>query len=210
LGIGYKTSWLAVRHAAPQDVADALGLVQCEAMDWTRGTETAYRRGVYVARPHPEWTIAHSRIHLPVEADAANPDFPDWLLALSANLGDLQFFATDRIGDYHAWARVDAGRLTRAYCYIGVIGEVPLHIGERGAIEVELGIGHRWLEDGWRQWQESEWDEWHAAMPSERHVMAIARQWSICPLDIPEESVTDPGIYGLTPAVAAVEDDRRA
>jgi hypothetical protein len=206
MGIGYKTSWLAVQHATPQDVADALGLDHRLATDWASGTEAAYRHGVFVARPHPQWTIAHSRIHLPPDLDASSPDFPQWLLSLSAKLGDLQFFATDRIGDYHAWARVDANRLTRAYCYIGERGEVPLHLGERTDIEVELGVGERWLEDGWQDWQEPEWDAWFAAMPNESHVMRIAQQWGICPLEIPEESVTTPGIYGLPPGIAPHRD----
>ncbi|MFD3453685.1 hypothetical protein ACFWVC_16070 [Streptomyces sp. NPDC058691] len=201
MGIGYKTSWLAVRDAGPEEVADALGLRHRRSMDWQGGTEVAYRNGVFVARPVAEWTIAHSRIHLLPETDATQPHFPAWLRSLSTRLGDLQFFTTDRIGEFHAWARVDAGELTRAYCYFGQRGDVPLRLGEPTDIERELGVGERGLEEGRHDWQESDWDAWFAAMPNEGHVMRIARSWGICPLDIPDDSVTLPGIHGLPPGV---------
>ena len=201
MGIGYKTSWLAVEHATPLEVADALGLDERVSMDWTGGTAAAYRWGVFVARPTPTWTIAHSRIHLPYPLDATSPEFPQWLLSLSTRLGDLQFFTTDRIGDFHAWARIDDGRLTRAYCFIGERGEVPHHLGERTDIETEIGVGARWLEDGWQDWKETEWEDWFAAMPGESHVMRIAGAWGLCPLGIPEEAVTEAGIHGVPPGV---------
>ncbi len=159
----------------------------------TTRPSAAYRRGVFVARPVPNWTIAHSRIHLTPVTDATDPRFPTWLQTLSRQLGDVQYFATARIGEYHAWAKVESGELTRAYCYIGERGEVPLHLGEPTDIEKELGVGQRWLEDGWQDWQEPDWDDWFAAMPREDHVMRIAERWGICPLDIAGDSVNPQG-----------------
>ncbi|MFC1431010.1 hypothetical protein ACEZDB_10140 [Streptacidiphilus sp. N1-3] len=197
MGIGYKTAWVAVRDAAPEVVADALGLRHREEMGWTDGTEAAYRQGVFVARaePDPTWTLAHGRIHLTAGFNAADPWFPDWLRSLSAQLGEIQFFSTDRIGDCHGWARADAGELTRAYYYGN--DAVPLHVGDRTDIERELGVGERQLEDGWQSWGDQEWDAFMNAMPCEQDVMRIAERWSVCPLHIPEESVTDRGIHGF-------------
>ncbi|MFF3563046.1 hypothetical protein ACFYXS_23675 [Streptomyces sp. NPDC002574] len=200
MGIGYKTSWLAVRDAAPGEVADALGLRHRRTTDWQDGTAAAYRQGVFVARPVAAWTIAHGRVHLPCGTDATEPGFPDWLRSLGTRLGDVQFFSTDRIGECHAWARVDADELTRAYCYIGERDDVPLDIGEPTDVERELGVG-RSRPDGWRDWQDAEWDAWHAATPGEDDVMRIARRWGICPLDIPDDSVTLPGVHGFPPGV---------
>ncbi|SCE22800.1 hypothetical protein GA0115240_144873 [Streptomyces sp. DvalAA-14] len=168
-------------------------------MDWAGGTKAAYRQGVFVARPVADWTVAHGRIHLPPGIEAGDPGFTAWLGALSTALGDLQFFATDRIGEYHAWAKVESGELTRAYCFNGTRGDVPLHLGELTDIERELGVGLRWLEEGWQEWQEPEWDAWHAVMPDEADVMRIAERWSFCPLDVRDESVDSAGIYGLPP-----------
>ncbi|WP_460067929.1 hypothetical protein [Streptomyces sp. YKOK-I1] len=203
MGIGYKTSWLAVPGVDSGEVADALGLLGRVTMDWDAGTEAAYRRGVFVASPVDGWTLAHGRIHLGIGLDNGldgdGPALLSWLGSLGLRLGDLQYFCTDRIGEYHAWARVEAGRVVRAYCYNGVGGDVPLRLGEPTEIERRLGVGHRWLEEGWENWSESDWDDWHDAMPRERHVMAIARHWGICPLDIPDASPAGDGIYGFPP-----------
>ena len=201
--IGDKTSWITTRDANSHEVADALALKSRRRMRWSAGTSAAHEYGVYIARPVAEWLIAHSRDDLPTQIDATHPDFPDWLRALGDEIGDFDYFATDRVGESHAWASVESGDIARAYCYIGERREVPLHIGEPTEIELELGVGHRWLEEGWQEWREPEWSVWLAAMPNESHVMRIARQWSICPLEIPDESVTGVGIYGYPPRVLA-------
>ncbi|MGW3245077.1 hypothetical protein [Streptomyces sp. NPDC001070] len=88
--------------------------------------------------------------------------------------------------------------MTRAYCRIGERGGVPLHLGEPTAVVRELGVGRRWLENGREDWQDARWDAWFAAMPDEDHAMRIARDWGVCPLDIPD-SVDAPGIHGFPP-----------
>ncbi|MFJ6088091.1 hypothetical protein ACIQI8_42710 [Streptomyces sp. NPDC092369] len=202
MSFGFKTSWLAVRDAGPDEVADALGLHHRQHMDWEMGTELAYRHGVFVARPVPQWTLAHGRIHLtPPQTDPSRPEFPQWLQALAARVGDLQYFATDRVSEYHAWAKVESGELTRAYCYIGMSGDVPLRRGEPTAVERELNVGLVGCEETQHDWTDAEWDAWHEAMPTEGDVMRIAAQWSVCPPLIHDDSVTAPGIHGLPPGV---------
>lgn len=199
MGIGYKTSWLAVPGGDSGQVADALGLLTRVTMDWEAGTQAAYRRGVFVASPVDGWTLAHGRIHLPVGLEDSGPSLLSWLRSLGRHLGDLQYFRTDRIGECHAWARVEAGRVVRAYCYDSSAGDGPLRLGEPTEIERRLGVGIRGAEEGMASWNESDWDDWYADMPSERHVMAIARQWGICPLDIPDAPPAGDGIYGFPP-----------
>ncbi|MEU6276562.1 hypothetical protein ABZ871_29740 [Streptomyces populi] len=203
--MGYKTSWLAVPGASSGEVADALGLVGRVPMDWETGTEAAYTRGVFVASPVDGWTLAHGRIHLDYGRDDGDgPALLDWLGSLGGRFGDLQYFSTDRIGEYHAWARVEAGRVTRAYCYCGCTGDVPVRFGEPTEIERRLGVGLRGLEEVRDDWGDAEWDDWHAAMPDEQNVMAIARNWGICPLDIPEGAPVDDGVHGFPPGVDRV------
>ncbi|MFJ3670312.1 hypothetical protein ACIPSE_28045 [Streptomyces sp. NPDC090106] len=200
MSFGFKTSWLAVRDAGPQEVADALGLRHQRPLDWKTGTELAYRHGVFVARPVPEWTLAHGRIHLPHHTDPSRPDFPAWLRTLAARVGDLQFFVTDRVTDCHGWAKVESGRLTRAYCSIGLSGDIPLHLGEPTSVERELGVGLTGLEQVREDWTEADWDAWHDALPTERQVMRIAADWSICPPLI-DDTAIGPGIHGLPAGV---------
>lgn len=93
MGFGYKTSWLAVEGRTAADVADALELHDREVLDWATGTERAYEYGVYVAASVSGWTLAHGRLHLPADFDAADPRFCDWLRQLSRSLGEVQYFA---------------------------------------------------------------------------------------------------------------------
>ncbi|MGW1964453.1 hypothetical protein ACWCPD_29945 [Streptomyces sp. NPDC001935] len=202
MGMGYKTSWLAVPGTDAGAVADALGLVGRVAMDWETGTEAAYRRGVFVASPVDGWTLAHGRIHLDHRRGTDGPAILDWLGSLGRSLGDFQYFRTDRIGEDHAWARVEAGRVVRAYCYDGCTGDVPLRFGEPTEIERRLGVGQRGLEEVREDWSDADWDEWHAGMPDEQHVMAIARNWGILPLEIPDGAPVEDGIHGLPPDAA--------
>ncbi|MFJ2237874.1 hypothetical protein [Streptomyces sp. NPDC087859] len=201
MSLGFKTSWLAVRDAGPEELADALDLRHRQHIDWETGTELAYRQGVFVARAVPEWTLAHGRIHLTHNTDPTRPDFPNWLLTLAARVGDLQYFATDRVSEYHAWAKVESGELTRAYCYIGMSGDVPLRHGEPTAVERQLGVGLVGCDEIRQDWGDAEWDAWHDAMPTEQHVMRIAADWSICPPLIKDDSVTAPGIHGFPAGV---------
>lgn len=199
MGFSYKTSWLAVRDTSPEAVADALRLRHRHAMDWTRGTGAAYEQGVFVARPVPSWTLAHGRIHLPGAFDASDPRVADWVRELSTRLGEVQFFTTDRTGEHHGWARAVHGEVIRAYHF----GDAafPLFIGEPTDIENELGVGTRTYGEEARTWDDAQRDAFYRTVPRERHVMAVARRWSICPDDIPEESVTEPGIHGFPPGI---------
>jgi hypothetical protein len=211
VGFSYKTSWLAVRDRAPEEVADALELHDREVLSWADGTDRAYRHGVYVAAPVPGWTLAHGRLHVPPDFNATEPLFPDWLRTLSRQLGEVQFFANERVPEYHAWARALDGELLRAYCFIGQNGEVPLFVGEPGADEIELGVGIREMEPGRKNWSDEQWDAWYATTPDEHHVMAMAGRWSIDPRTIDDATVTATGLYGLPPSVShtSPDDNRR-
>ena len=196
-GFGYKTSWLAVRDRTTDDVVDALDLQGRTILDWATGTDLAYRRGVYVTAPVPGWTLAHSRTQLPPGFDAVDPAFPDWLSGLSARLGEVQFFATDRVSEHHVWARAVAGVILRAYCFDYSRQEAALCIGEPTAAEVELGLASGELGPESERWSDEEWDAWADASPSEFTVLAVAGVWSVDPRTIGD--VIDNGIYGIPP-----------
>lgn len=206
-GFGYKTSWLAVPNRSPQAVADALELHSREDLDWGTGTDRAYRHGVYVAAPVPGWTLAHGRVDLPAGFDATGPSFPGWLRGLSRTLGEVQFFANERVSGYHAWAWARDSELLRAYCFVGALGDVPLFIGEPTACEWESGIGTRAMDPGWEHWSDDEWDAWYATTPSETDVLAMAGRWSVDPRTIDNAAVTATGIYGLPPSISGTPAD---
>jgi hypothetical protein len=200
-GFGYKTSWLAVRNRTCAEVADALSLQSRAELDWADGTDRAYEYGVYVAAPLRGWVLAHGRRHLTAYGDASEPGFPDWLEQLSRALGEVQFFATDRISEYHAWARARDGDLLRGYCYVGERNEVALFRGDPTADERELGIGTRQTDPDCERWSDDEWDAWSDTTPSEGDVMEMAGRWSIDPSTIDDDMIPERGIHGIPVAV---------
>ncbi|HEV2635639.1 MAG TPA: hypothetical protein VGX23_10870 [Actinocrinis sp.] len=80
--------------------------------------------------------------------------------------------------------------------WLAVRGATPLDVADAPS-RSSWASEHRWPEDGGQAWQESEWDAWFASMPREDHVMMVAQQWGISPLDILDDSVTESGIYGF-------------
>jgi len=113
----------------------------------------------------------------------------------------VQFFGTDRITEYHAWARARDGNLLRAYCYVGERGDVPLFLGDPTADERELGIGTRGTDPDREHWSDDEWDAWSDTTPSEDDVMEMAARWSIDPSTIDDAMISESGVHGLPPSV---------
>ncbi|WP_426507349.1 DUF6928 family protein [Dactylosporangium sp. McL0621] len=192
-GFGFKTSWLAVRRGSVAAVADELGLVDRRPAGWADGTGEAYRRGVYVVSVCDDWTLAHGVQHLPGHGvDGSMDGFPEWLSAVSARLGEVQFFGSHRAVDYVAWALARGGTLERGYAYTGDDG-VVLNVGEPTAIERELGIGVVPLDS----WSDDEYDTWFRLAGDEEHVMQVAGAWSIDPHGLTEDDVRQPGVLGM-------------
>lgn len=198
MGFGYKTCWLAVRGRSVKEVADALQLTDRTSMRFAAGTQRAYEgKGSYVTPEIAGWTLVHGANDPWQPLDVGDPRFPAHLAALSGLLGEVQFFKTHRVSEYHAWALARDGHLIRAYCYIGDSGTVPLFIGEPTAAERIAGVGTRDGEDDRENWTDDDWKTWLATTPDESDVMRIARQWSIAPDDIDDDTVTGKGLHGL-------------
>ncbi|GAA2396617.1 hypothetical protein [Dactylosporangium salmoneum] len=190
-GFSYKTSWLAVRERPVEAVADALGLAGRRAAGWDEGTDEAYRRGVYVVAARAGWTLAHGLHHLEPGFGPWTAGFPAWLAALSARLGEVQFFASHRGVHYVAWALARGGTLERAYAYTGD-DEVVLAVGSPTPAERVLGVGAVPLDS----WSEHEYDAFRASAGREEDVMHIAGAWSVGPDTLDEADVVTPGIWG--------------
>ncbi|NUO59295.1 MAG: hypothetical protein HOV71_11325 [Hamadaea sp.] len=193
MGFGYKTSWLAVRGRTVEEVADALELPRRQTLDWATGVDLAYGEGVFVATPVPGWTIAHSRRGLPL--DAYDQGFVEWLSGLSLRLGEVQFFASERVVEYHAWALARAGEVLRAYCYVGEQGEIPLFVGDPTADEIRIGKGVLGPVPDSADWSNDEADVWFSTTPSEDDVMLMAAAWSFDPSTLDDQAVPADGLY---------------
>lgn len=183
VSFGYKSSWLAINDRAAGDVADALRLGQTQSVSWPDGVRIAYAGGVLVTPAILGWTFAVASAGS-VLPDPSSPGFVDWLARLSQRLGLVQYFATYRVVELHAWARAEHGVVDRLYCYLGESGSVVADVGARTPAEVELGIASpagRGADRG--------------GPPDEGAVMRLAGLWSVDPSQL--DGVNVPGMCSV-------------
>ena len=196
VAFGYKMAWLAIRTDDPTSVVEALGLEDIDTSPWPEAIESIYTRDAIAARPVFVTPPLHGWIlvvspGLFDEASDAEPERLATYVAETARLfgTEVQFFATHRVVEGHAWARADHGGVSRAFYYLGEIGELLVDEGEPTPIE-----GSRDLD-----------------LPDEEAVMAVAGAWSVDPTRLEEQhpEVRD-GWLGRFPApsMGPPEDSR--
>ncbi|OKI61488.1 hypothetical protein [Micromonospora sp. CB01531] len=192
IGFGYKLQWLAVRGQGAADVAAALRLSRPAPSTWREAVAAAYDgHGRWLLTPRLDgWTLAASQ-DVPAPEDDR---FAAWLAGLSRLLGEVQYFGTHRVVEYHGWGRARAGIVERAFAYLGERDEVLFQVGHPTADEQALGVGTAYGED--QPWPEGD-DGW--SWPDEEAVLTLAGRWSIDPRDL--EGATVPGHPWIASAV---------
>lgn len=185
---GYKCGWLAIRSSAPNEVTARLGIRDVRQAPWRDGIEAAYERSddriVYVTPPIDGWVlvVGTSLFSAVGEMREDGARFPDYVAALSGSLATVvQYFATHRVSEAHAWILAERGKLVRAY---GVgDNEVEFDKGEHTAAENELGINFDLHAEGPRFSKENPqpFREWMSHQVDEKMVMRVASRWSIDP-----------------------------
>lgn len=141
---------------------------------WSHGIERAYQRDedIFITPPVDGWILV-----VGVSPEETPEETHSNLERLSAIFSEAQYFATDRVVEYHAWARAAAGTLMRYYAYLGEAGEVLAAVGEPTPIEISAGIPA-------------------GVTPDEELVMRVAGGWSVDPSRLEERSDLAPG-FGL-------------
>lgn len=174
---GYKCAWLAIHSEDTKAILEALNLKNPRAANWATGIEQAYGlERVFVTPPVQGWTLVVG-LALPEAGGSGHPDQCTPLLRrLSKQLGEVQYFATHRVVEYHAWAKAENGVIARAYAYVGEEGITLWNVGVLTPEEKALGF---------------KFDETH--FPNEEDVMKIAGKWSLNPLKL-EEMNLQPGV----------------
>ncbi len=184
ISFGYKCSWIAITAGDPQDVIAALELRQVRRSNWKAGIDAAYAGEVFIAPPLNGWVLAVSwSLPWPGGTRFGDPCTP-FLRQLAHTFPEVQFFATHRIVETHAWARLVNGMIVRQYAYSGESGEILWNVGTPTAEE------HALLQEQ-EEWIHSFGEPEHAddsltddepyLMPSESDVMRMAALWSIDP-----------------------------
>jgi hypothetical protein len=164
---GYKNSWLAIASKDQSVVIRSLGLRDLKQCTWQKGIAHTYGEAtmVFVSPVVDGWILVVGSFLFPGpgDSDPHKPKFIPYLEEISKSLGHVQYFATHRITEYHAWAKAESGVVRRAFAYLGESGEVLLKIGKPSPEEISAG------------WQDD------SEVPSEETVMDIAAKWSLNP-----------------------------
>lgn len=126
-------AWLAVRSRNLRAVQAALSLNNPKPCTWIEGIVREQK--LFIAPPVNGWILVVGS-GLPDTSDDIDATFR-FLLDLSRKLGHVQFFAANRVLGHHAWARVEAGRVVRAYAWAG---KTLWNQGVKTRAELELGL----------------------------------------------------------------------
>jgi hypothetical protein len=180
-------AWLAIRRRNPKEVQAALSLDHPTPCSWLEGLSG--ENGLFIAPAIRGWVLVTGS-GMPDPAEDVDRCFR-FLRELSRRLGHVQFFRADRVCHHHAWARVEAGRVLRAYAW----AETTMwNQGEVTAEEAELGLkcfryGEALPPAAWGP------SEFLAANVAK--VPALAGRWSLDPIEL-EERLLPParGIAG--------------
>lgn len=189
-GFGYKMAWLAVKGDVAAPLIAALRSRDLGPIDWNTGLKrayevdeadlTSYGQYAFITRPLDGWTLCVG-FRFFSHFDARPPTFDDLVVRLSRELDtDVQYFATHRVAEGHAWAMARQGRLVRAYAYFGDLGETLVDEGAPTSEETALGFAFfdaRSPDAG----NENYWDRTDLTFPNESHIMALAGAWSLDP-----------------------------
>jgi hypothetical protein len=170
------SAWLAIRSRNLHAVQAALGLHNAKPCTWTEGL--ASEQKLFIAPPVNGWILVMGT-GLPDPAEDVDECFR-FLLDLSRQLGQVQFFSADPVLDHHAWVRLEAGRVVRAYAWAG---KTIWNQGVKTRAELQLGLKcFRYLETPERiSFAQPDLN----AMNTEK-VPLLAAEWSLDPASIDE------------------------
>ena len=109
--------WLAIKSANPQAVQAALGLHHARRCSWNEAVTAPFEPRLFIAPPIDGWVLVLG-CDLPDPAEDVDACYC-FLTHLSRELGHVQFFSANRVVNQHAWARLEAGMVQRAYAWAG-------------------------------------------------------------------------------------------
>jgi hypothetical protein len=196
-GFGYKTAWVAARSVSPDELASALALRDSQPTAWQAGVEASYGDGrlVFVTPRLGDWTLC-TGVALLDATGGRPPEFPDLIQKIAARLHTVvQFFATHRVVELHAWGRATAQAVDRAYMYVGESGETMLDVGLQTPEEQSLGFAFFNSSSSEAQ-VEGYWEREDLTFPDEESVMRLAALWSLDPSALPGAVAPESGVLG--------------
>jgi hypothetical protein len=111
------TRWLAVRGQNPHAIQNALAVHNARACSWTDALAAPFEPRLFISAPVQGWILIIG-CDLPDPADDVDECFK-FLTGLSRKVGEVQFFSRHRAVGHHGWARLENGKVVRAYAWAG-------------------------------------------------------------------------------------------
>jgi hypothetical protein len=113
--ISLPPRWLAIKSESTLAVQTALHLHNPESCSCLEGLSRY--ESIFISPSIEGWIIITGDI-LPDPADDEDIAYR-FILNLSRELGEVQYFSANPILHYHSWVRVRSGRVIRAYAWAG-------------------------------------------------------------------------------------------
>jgi len=197
---GVDMAWIAVRSEDRDAIVAALELKATTAANWNAGIGIIYDAAlddayVFVSPPVKGWTFV-AGLPLPLPPARA---FVDKLTPLLMQLGrqfrDVQYFASYPVIDFYAWARVERGRIVRAFA----MGDEVV-IWDRGRLtREEKALGLKLFEVRGIRGRIGDAGQSIILYPTEQQVLRMASGWSVDPSML-ERLARNPGAGLVAPA----------
>jgi hypothetical protein len=180
--------WLAIRTHNPRLVQGALGVQNARACAWSEALVPPFEPRLFISPAVNGWVVV-TGCDLPDPADDVDDCFL-FLTQLSQKVGEVQFFTRNRAVSHHGWARLDGGRVVRAYMWAGQT------LWSQGApTEAERDLKLRCLSytDGPEVLGLSEREVF--GLNTEK-VVRLAGMWSLDPTNVESDALEAKGIAG--------------
>ena len=166
--------WLAIRSSNTGLVRELLGVPEDVTVSWSEALSRAGESALFVSAPVDGWSlVVGGGLVDPVQdVDALYR----MLNRLSRELGEVHCYAADRVLQFHTWARLDDGRVTRAYSWAG---ETLWNEGRPTLEERLLGFRCRAYCEGT---EPPRYGEVSPEAHNTDRVVLLARRWSVDPV----------------------------
>ena len=180
--------WLAIRRVPPQLVQQALGLHNPTLCSWEEGLSAVQERKLFISPPVADWVLVFG-FSLPDPAEDVDKCFR-FLLELSHQVGQVQFFSINRLLGHHAWVQLERGQVLRAYAWAG---KTLWNQGKMTPAEMEVGLR---CYDYTTIAPPSHFGQPDPVQKNTEKLPLLAARWSIDPATI------NPRVLGAAPGIA--------
>jgi hypothetical protein len=180
--------WVAIRTRNLSVVQKALGLNNATPCSWTEGMTRMHDRKLFLSPPVNGWILVIGP-RLPDPSEDVDACFR-FLLRLSRDLGEVQFFSVNRVVCHHAWARLEHGRIIRGYAWAG---ETLWNQGPQTWAERKLGLKCF----DYCEINRPHFAELEQVRANAERIMPLAAIWSVDPTSVDDTTLRDAlGIAG--------------